>query len=29
LYEKFKGKYGYGKLRAVIVNAKNDDQQKS
>ncbi len=29
LFEKFKGKYGYGKLRAVIANAKNSDQQKS
>jgi uncharacterized protein YpbB len=29
LFEKFKGKYGYGKLRAVIANIKNSDQQKS
>jgi hypothetical protein len=29
LFEKFKGKYGYGKLRAVIANIKNRDQPKT
>ena len=27
LYEKFGGKYGYGKLRAVIADTKNNNQQ--